>query len=241
MRELRDKKHQDSNKEEIKRVACHTLIAHSNPNSVNTEHFRAIRTNILFAQRSLGMKTLLVTSSVLTEGKSTVSANLAYVMAQVKKKVLIIDADLRKPTIHEIFKLDNEVGLTTLLVSESVKFEDVIQYDSELNLHILTSGPLPSNPAELLVSDQMHSLMRDLSWRFDFIIYDTPPATAVTEASILATDIDSVLFVVRHGYTNKDEVRSAIKVLESVKVNILGFVFNDQPAPEMTKRKRYYK
>ena len=146
------------------------MIVTSHPYSVNFEHFRALRTNLLFVQRTQGIKSVLITSSVLSEEKSFVAVNLATVLVQTNKMVLLVDVDLRKPTLHSILNLDNEEGLTSLLLEESLDADSVIQFDSESSLHFLPTGPLPSNPSELLISAQMQLLMKRLKWRYDFII-----------------------------------------------------------------------
>ena len=142
----------------------------SHPHSVNSEHFRVLRTNLLFAQRTQGIKSVLITSSVLFEAKSFVAVNLATVLAQTNKKVLLVDADLRKPTLHTTLNLENEEGLTSLLLEDSLDADDVIQFASASNLHFSPSGPLPFNPSELLISRQMQLLMKRLKWRYDFIL-----------------------------------------------------------------------
>lgn len=181
----------------------------------------------------------MITSSVLSEGKSFVAVNLATVLAQTNKKVLLVDADLRKPTLHSILNLENEEGLTSLLLEETLDADEVIQFDSASNLHFLPTGPLPSNPSELLMSTQMQLLMKRLKWRYDFIIYDTPPAS-VTDSSVLASDTDGVLLVVRHDYTKKDEVSNTIKKFENVNANILGYIYNDIPSADFSDHQRYY-
>lgn len=202
-----------------------------NPKANQAEQFRTIRTNINFAQLEKNVKSLLVSSSIPNEGKSTLTANLAYVMAQTGKKVLLIDADLRKPTVHRTFKLNNTEGLTTLIADEddSVKFNQVVQYSRELNLYFLPSGPVPPNPSELLGSAKMRSILTTLENHFDLIIFDAPPITAVTDPQILATLVDGVVFVIRQGFVGKDKVKEAILSLQNLKTTILGYVFNDVP------------
>lgn len=207
------------------------LISFMNPKANQAEQFRTIRTNINFAQLEKNVKSLLVSSSIPNEGKSTLTANLAYVMAQTGKKVLLVDADLRKPTVHRTFKLNNTEGLTTLIADEddSVKFNQVVQYSRELNLYFLPSGPVPPNPSELLGSAKMRSILTTLENHFDLIIFDAPPITAVTDPQILATLVDGVVFVIRQGFVGKDKVKEAILSLQNLKTTILGYVFNDVP------------
>lgn len=202
------------------------LISYFKPKSVYAEQFRTIRTNITFAQLDNDLRSILVSSSVPAEGKSTISANVAIAMGAMEKNVLIVDADLRKPTLHRTFTLNNEKGLTTLLINPSLHFNEVVMKSTDLNLYLLPSGPIPPNPAELLASGRMTKLMKELEDFFDVIIYDAPPINSVTDPQILASKVDGCVLVVRHGYAKKDEVRRAKEVLENVNANILGFVLN---------------
>lgn len=224
------KKHDNKQNKKFEQRGSH-LITYMDPKSNQAEQFRTIRTNINFAQLEKNVKSLLVSSSVPNEGKSTLSANLAYAMAQTGKKVLLVDADLRKPTVHRTFKLNNTEGLTTLIADEDdvVKFNQVVQYSRELNLYFLPSGPLPPNPSELLGSAKMRSILTTLQAHFDLIIFDAPPITTVTDPQILATMVDGVVFVIRQGFVKRDKVREAILSLKNLNSPILGYVFNDVP------------
>lgn len=217
-----------------------SLITYMDPKSINAEQFRALRTNIEFAQLDRELKSVLVTSSIPAEGKSTVSSNLAYVVAQTEKKVLIVDADLRKPTVHRTFNLNNEQGLTTLLANNDLKFNKVVQHSKDLNLYFLPSGPIPPNPSEMLGSVKMTALMRELEKYFDLVIYDAPPLTAVADSQIIATKVDGVLLITRYGYTKKEEVKQAKKLLDNVNSNLLGFVMNGQPVSDANGYYAYY-
>lgn len=216
------------------------LITYFEPKSVMAEQFRTIRTNLEFAQAGKPLKTIAISSSIPMEGKSTISANLAYTMGQTGKNVLIVDADLRKPTLHRTFKLNNEEGLTTLLVNPELKFNQVVQKSSELNIYLLPAGPTPPNPAELIGSSQMGQLMIELAENFDLILYDTPPVTSVTDAQIIAHKADGILMVVRENYTRKDQLRKAKQALVNVNANILGFVMNDVSIGENDGYYAYY-
>lgn len=217
-----------------------SLITYTDPKSVNAEQFRTLRTNIEFAQLDKQLKSLLVSSSIPTEGKSTISSNLAFVMAQTEKRVLLVDADLRKPTVHRTFKLNNEQGLTTLLSNSDMKFNQVVQHSRELNLYFLPSGPIPPNPSEVLGSARMSALMQELGKYFDLVIYDAPPITAVADPQILATKVDGVLLVTRYGLTKKEEIKQARLALENVNANILGYVMNGQPVSDSNGYYAYY-
>lgn len=216
------------------------LVAFNNPKSIHAEQFRTIRTNLDFVNLDGNLKNLVVTSSIPGEGKSTVSANLAHVMAATEKKVLIVDADLRKPTLHKTFSINNDKGLSTLISQPSLKFNEVIQFSPDLNLYLMPSGPIPPNPSELLASARMNKIVADLNQYFDIVIFDTPPVTAVTDAQIMATKVDGVVLVVRDGYVTKDEVRTSKESLDNVNAKILGYVMNSKQPQEGSGYYAYY-
>ncbi|MFL2140591.1 CpsD/CapB family tyrosine-protein kinase [Ruoffia sp. FAM 26254] len=208
------------------------LVTYYEPKSVISEQYRTLRTNLDFTQMGKEMRSIAITSSMPMEGKSTTSANLAYTTGQTGRNVLVVDSDLRKPTLHRTFKLNNEQGLTTLLANPELPFNQVVQKSKELNLYFLPSGPIPPNPAELIGSPQMGVLMQELAENFDMVIYDTPPVNSVTDAQIIATRVDGVILVARQNYARKDQVREAKEALENVKANLLGFVVNNVPFEE---------
>lgn len=217
-----------------------SIVTYTDPNSVNTEQFRSLRTNIEFVQFERELKSLLITSSIPSEGKSTVAANLAIVMAQTEKKVLLVDADLRKPTLHRTFKGSNDIGLTSLLMDTKMDVDDAIQYRKELNLSILMSGKQPPNPSELLGSERMNRVMEALKERYDLIIYDTPPLRTITDAQILASKVDGVILVSRYEYTRKEEIKQSKETLTKVKANIVGYVMNQIPRSKDSRYDAYY-
>lgn len=208
------------------------LIAFNNPKSIHAEQFRTIRTNLDFVSLDKKLSNIVVTSSIPGEGKSTISANLAHVMGATEKKVLIVDADMRKPTLHKTFSLNNDKGLSTLISQPNMKFNDVIQFRAELNVFLMPSGPIPPNPSELLASARMNKIVNDLTQYFDLVIFDTPPVTAVTDAQIMATKVDGVVLVVRSGFVTKEEVKSSKEALENVNAKILGYVMNSKEPQE---------
>ncbi|WP_117168477.1 CpsD/CapB family tyrosine-protein kinase [Paraliobacillus sediminis] len=212
------------------------LITKLNPRSPISEQYRTIRTNLQFAAVDGEMKTMLVTSSGPSEGKSSTVANMAIVFAQQEKKVLLVDADLRKPTVHYTFRVDNRRGLSSVLVGE-VTLDEAIEKSDTPNLDILSCGPIPPNPSELLGSKAMEKLIQDALGHYDLIIFDTPPVLAVTDAQILANICDGALLVVRSKQTEYESAQKARELLEPAKAKLLGVILNDR---EMKKGSNYY-
>lgn len=203
------------------------IISFTNPKSPVSEAYRTLRTNIEFSGIDRELKTIMVTSTGPSEGKSTTIANLAVVTAQTEKKTLLVDADLRKPTVHHTFDLNNRQGLTTYLAGQG-SLESVIQKSHVPHLDIITAGPIPPNPAEMLSSKVMTRFIEMVSEQYDQVLFDTPPVIAVTDAQVLATKLDGVILVVDSGTTNKDIAVKAKSQLENVKANILGVVLNNK-------------
>lgn len=202
------------------------LIAHLNPKAVVSEQFRTIRTNINFSMPAEDLKTLLVTSATPGEGKSTNSSNIAVVFAQEGKKVLFIDADMRKPTVHHTFSLKNSSGLSSVLTRQG-KLEEVVQQTDITGLSIITSGPIPPNPAELLASKAMEELLEQLLTMYDVIIFDAPPVLSVTDAQILSNKCDGTILVVDAGEAEKANTLKAKEALVASKANMLGVILNN--------------
>lgn len=207
------------------------LITLANPKSPISEAYRTLRTNIQFSSIDKTIKTIMVTSSGPSEGKSTTIANLAVTLAQMDKKVLIIDADLRKPTVHTFFFLPNRIGLTNVLAGTE-PIDLAIQRTTEHNLQVLTSGPIPPNPAELLSSNKMANLVKEMAELYDYVLFDTPPVLAVTDAQLLSRYIDGVIIVVNNGKTKREMAAKAKILLENVKANVLGVVFNNKDSKQ---------
>jgi capsular exopolysaccharide synthesis family protein len=194
------------------------------------EAYRHLRTSLLLSSAGNPPRTILVTSSQPSEGKTTTAVNTAFMLAQTGAEVLIIDCDLRRPRLHANFNLANTRGLTNFLSGEC-SIDDVLQtYDGVPNLKLLTSGPVPPNPAELLGSEQMRNLLKSLSGRFAHIVVDSPPAISFTDASILSTFVDGVILVIHGGRSSRAVVRRAKQQLLDVGANIFGVVLNNVKA-----------
>lgn len=202
-----------------------TKIVIKDSDSTVAEAYKTLRSNILFSSLDKKIQTIVVTSSGPSEGKTTTSTNLAIVMAQAGNKTILIDCDLRKPTIHKMFEISNQVGLSNLLIGET-KLNDVILKTTEENLHIIPLGVRPPNPSELLGSEKMKNFIHSLKETYDYIILDTPPVILVTDALIVSQYADGCLLVVSAGETHKDAVMKSKRLIENVNGNIMGIVLN---------------
>lgn len=202
-----------------------SLITIADKSSPIAEQYRTIRTNIQFASADRKIQTIVVTSSGPLEGKSTTAANIAVVFANSGQRVLLVDADMRKPTIHKTFGLTNEVGLSKVLSSNNSVLE-MSRPSMVDNLSILTSGPKPPNPSELLGSTRMNQVIEEARHLYDIIIFDMPPVVTVTDAQIMASKADGTLLVVRENVTRKDALTKAKDLLEMVQAKVLGVVYN---------------
>jgi non-specific protein-tyrosine kinase len=202
------------------------LITVTQPRSPTSEAYRMLRTNLQFSEVDRPLQTLLVTSANPEEGKSLTAANVAVVLAQAGRHVTLVDADLRRPTQDTIFKLNNARGLTTILLDTAVTLADVVQNTPIENLKVMTSGPVPPNPSELLGSKRMGYLIEALQKQSDLIIFDSPPVLAVADASVLATRLDGVLLVVDAGHTRRPLARRAVAALQAVNAHVLGVMLN---------------
>ena len=205
------------------------LITAVHPKSPISEQFRTLRTNINFMAIDHPIKTLALTSASMSEGKSTVSDNLAVVWAQNGQRVLLVDADLRRPTIHQTFEIDNHRGLTSVLTSrtKTVDLNEIVQPSGIDNLSLLPSGPTPPNPAELLSSQRMKDFLKAVRERYDMVIVDVPPMLEVTDTQVIAHNLDAVVLVVKQGQTQKMGAKRAVELLKIAHANLLGYVMND--------------
>ncbi|EMR06565.1 Tyrosine-protein kinase YwqD [Bhargavaea cecembensis DSE10] len=203
------------------------LVVHASPKSHVSEQFRTVRTNINFSVPDKDLKTLLFTSSQPGEGKSTASANLAILFAQDGNRVLLVDGDMRKPTVHYTFHMTNTLGLSNVLTRQENPGEVIREAEITPNLHVMTSGPIPPNPAELLGSQTMDQFIEDMTARYDMVIFDAPPVLSVTDAQILANRVDGTIFVINTGETEKESAEKAKELLGSSKARVLGAIMNN--------------
>lgn len=202
------------------------IIVATNPKSINAEQYRTIRTNINFSMPDQELRTLLVTSASPSEGKSTTASNIATVFSQEGKKVLLVDADMRKPTSHYTFKLRNSHGLSSVLTRQC-EVEEAIQYAEIENLYVLPSGPIPPNPAELLASKNMNALTNRLLEDFDLLVFDTPPILSVADAQIVSNKTDAAVLVINTGKSEKESAIKAKELLDAAKANTIGVILNN--------------
>ncbi len=202
----------------------------SDPRSAAAEAYRTLRVNIQFASPDHPLRTILATSAGPDDGKSTTLANLAIALAETGAPTLLVDCDLRRPSLHTLFGLPNESGLTSLMLAGTAMPDATglpLQTTAVPNLRLLPSGPLPPNPAELLASRRMADLLTLLAAQATYVLFDTPPILAVADAAVLAPRVDGVLLVVRAGKTRRDLAVKARKMLEQVKANLVGAVLTD--------------
>lgn len=203
------------------------MITVASPSSVNTEQFNTIRTNIEFSNADKQIKSIVITSAMASEGKSTVAANLAVSFSRQGKKVLLVDADFRRPTINATFEISNPFGLTNFLTEHSISINDIFYKTSVENLYVLPSGPVPPNPSELIGSNRMEKMIESVREAFDVIIYDAPPILSVTDAQILSTKVDGTILVVRQNKSEKEAVKQAVNLIKHVHGEVIGTIFDD--------------
>jgi capsular exopolysaccharide synthesis family protein len=199
------------------------------PRSPAAEAFRALRTNLEFASVDKLFRTIVITSSVPREGKTVIASNLAVAFAQSGRKVILVDADLRRPNIHEMFGLRNDRGLTDMVRSEEIRFEQVANQTEVPGLLIVTSGTPPANPAELLGSQRMQRVLERLQESAEIIVIDTAPVGAVTDAAVLAAEADATVFVIQGRRTSERVAIRGREALEKVHAHVIGAVLNDLP------------
>ncbi len=209
------------------RSDSYELITNEKPRSIAAEAYRTLRTNLGFARIDQPYQTILVSSPSPQDGKSTITANLAVVLAQAGSRVLLVDCDLRKPVQHHFFRLDNFKGFTNCLMMEAALKQVVRKPIQQLgNLDLLTSGPVPSNPAEMLNSMRVQEFWPRLKEQYDYVLVDAPPALVVADASILAPQMDGVIIVARYGVTRKEQVVDTREIFRRANAAIIGVVLN---------------
>jgi len=202
-----------------------TIITHTHPDSMISEQFRMIQTNIKFITTEQQSRTILITSSSDGEGKSTFATNLAVSLAQQKKKVLLVDGNLRKPSLHSFFNTSNSVGLTDILTGRS-SFSEAVHHTEIWRLDLLSSGVVPFNPVELFGSERMQDLLKKVEQTYDMTIIDSNSVLEVTDTKLLASQCDGVILVTLNGKTKLEKASEAKKVLEFSQAKVLGVVLN---------------
>lgn len=203
-----------------------SIISYAKPKSIAAEAYRALRTNLEFSMSSDNAKVILVTSSHVSEGKSSVSSNLATVFAMQNKRTILVDADMRRGIQYKKFGLSNSNGLSNYLANMNISEKDFIKKTEIPNLFVITSGPVPPNPAELVSSDNAKKLLNGLKEEFDVIIIDGAPVLPVTDSVVLSALVDRVVVVVSAGETRNDELKAVKSTLVNAGANIAGVVIN---------------
>jgi capsular exopolysaccharide synthesis family protein len=205
------------------------LLVAADPRSSLAEAYRHLRTSILLSTAGHAPKSLLITSSLPSEGKTTTATNTAISLAQTGARVVIIDADMRRPRLHSIFGIENGLGLSTLLASElnDKEIDEAVRQDEKTKLFLLTSGPIPPNPAELIGSEQMATLLRMLTDKFTHVVLDSPPIASFTDGVLIASMVDGVILVVHAGRSSTQVVKRSKQLLQEVGAKVFGVVLNN--------------
>ena len=211
------------------------FVVEKQPKSIAAESYRTLRTNIQYSSFDKEYRTIVVTSSEPGEGKTITSGNLALALAQGENKVLLIDCDMRKPSIHKNFRISNESGLSELLLHKKTMEDISWKYND--NLTLIPAGKVPPNPSEMLGSRVMGTFLDEMKKHFDYIVMDTPPLGAVTDAQVLSTKVDGTILVVKAGSTKKDVVMNSVNLIKKVNGNLIGTVLN---GVEKSNNKYYY-
>lgn len=209
-------------------VPRHPLLTEVGSHSTRVEAFRLLRTNLQFLDLDTRPRAIVITSAVPSEGKTSTATNLAIALAQTGLRVLLVDGDLRRPKVASVLGLERSVGLTTVLVGRS-ELQDSIQKHTDSGIYFLASGPIPPNPTEVLQSRAAQELFTRVSQMFDMVIIDGPPLLPVSDAAIMARDVDGAILVVRHGKTTKEQLKQAALRLNQVDANLLGVMVNMTP------------
>ena len=205
------------------------LVTLSQPRSAAAEAYRSLRTNLMFSSVETPIQTLLVTSAAREDHKSVTLANLAVTFAQGGNRTILVDADLRQPQQHRIWGVDNQRGLSQMMVDDSALSDPPLHEGQVDNLQVLCAGDLPPNPADLLGGKRMDDIIAALKQRADYVLFDSPPALAATDAALLGIKLDAALLAVRAGDTRRDHTAQARQALERVHVRIVGAVLTNAP------------
>lgn len=216
-----------------------SLITKNDPKAPTSEAYRILRTNVQFSSVDKEIKVIVVTSANPKEGKSTTVSNMAVTFSQAGEKVLIIDADMRKPALHTVFGVSNKEGLSSLASKDTVGTEHIIKNVSE-NLDIMTSGIIPPNPSEILSSSAVRSFINSLKDEYDHIFIDSPPVCSVADAAILSSMADGTILVALAGKVNIDSMKRAKEALRNVNANIIGVVLNGLAKKSKSNYYYYY-
>ncbi|MEW5717042.1 MAG: CpsD/CapB family tyrosine-protein kinase [Chloroflexota bacterium] len=204
-----------------------TLITITNPRSPISEAYRTLRTNLEFTSLDKPIRSMVVTSASPEEGKSTTLANLAVAVAQAGRKVILVDCDLRRPSLHQIFDARNTPGFTDMMRDDALMSQPPLQETAVPNLYLLPSGTLPPNPAELLGSRRMSEVIAALQQHAEMVLFDAPPVIAVTDAAVLSSKVDAVLLVISAGKTKREHAKKAKALLDKVNAHLIGTVLNN--------------
>ena len=224
-----------SNKKKVKQDRSEDLITYRYPQSIVSESFRSIRTNLSFMSPDKPLKSIMITSSGVGEGKSLFICNLSVSLAQNGEKVLLIDSDTRRPMVHRFFRLTNHTGLNDLLTGKE-EFAEVVESSKVENLDVMTTGSIPPNPLELISSKKMDSVLKEATEKYDKVMVDAPPAAMLADASVLGNKVDGVIIVAESEETKRDILKKAVDNLKKAQANIIGSVLNNHSL----KRSGYY-
>jgi capsular exopolysaccharide synthesis family protein len=206
------------------------LIVHADPHSSRAEAFRQLRTNLQFVDIDKAPRSIVITSSIPNEGKTTTATNLGIALAKSGMRVLLVEADLRRPRIAEYLGIEGAVGLTSVLIGKARLTDAVQTWGKDGQLYVLPSGPTPPNPSELLGSQGMAELIRELELTYDLVLIDAPPLLPVTDAAVISTAVSGALMVVRHGHTKREQLARAVQSLRSVDAAVYGVVLTMTPS-----------
>ncbi len=216
------------------------LIAYTEPKSIVTESFKAIRTNLLFSAIDQKIKKILITSANPMEGKSFTSINLAITFAQNDQKTLLVDCDLRKGRLHEAFQVENGEGLSNLLIEEKLELKKYVKKSEIKNLDILSMGAIPPNPSELLGSNKFLEFLKQAEKEYDMVVFDSTPINKVSDALIIASKVDAVLLVTAHSKTKNTDLQHAIKSINNVGGKLTGIIINKKKISKKAYYGKYY-